>query len=69
MVPPSKDGESIKGGVYDSDLMDTLEGLGIVIEQSVPHPLGLSWEKCSAYTSWHAYCNHGGNSALIMQFI
>jgi len=37
MVPPSKDGESIKGGVYHSNLMDTLKGLGIVIEQSIPH--------------------------------
>ena len=31
-------------------------------------PLELSWTKRSAYASWHAYHNHGGNSALTMQF-
>jgi len=62
----------------NSDLMDTLKGLGIVIEQSVPHQhqqngqaeraIKLSWKKHSAYASWCACHNHGGNSALTTQF-
>jgi len=67
------------GDFINSNLMDTLKGLGIVIEQSMPHqhqqnggpkePLELSWKKHSACISMHACCNHGGNSVLTMQFI
>jgi len=68
-----------QGGEFiNSDLMDTLKGLGIAIEQSVPHqhqqtegpkePSELSWKKRSAFASQHACRNHGGNSASITQF-
>jgi len=79
MVPPSKDGKSIKGGEFiNSNLMDTLKGLGITLNnpylintnkmEGLKEPFKLSWKKHSAYASQHACHNHGGNSAWTMQF-
>ena len=62
----------------NSDLIDTLKGLGIVIEQSIPHQrqqngraeraIRTIMEKHSVFASQHACHNHGVNSALIIQF-
>jgi len=75
MVPPLKDGESIGGGgkFINSDLMDTLKGLGIMIEQSVPHQHQQNGQAKRAIRTIieKAQCachNHGGNSALTTQF-